>query len=156
VENDSLVNQTVATLLDAFAARGATPGGISVAALAAASAAALVERCAAAAPGDRQGVADRAAGLRRDLVAAADADLAVLDRLARASGEERAAAAAGASGPARVLREAASEIVRLAAVLEREGAPRLQGEARCAGLLADAAARTATAVTEANERLARS
>jgi methenyltetrahydrofolate cyclohydrolase len=155
MDGDSLIDRAYSALLDAFAARAATPGGISVAALAAASAAALLERCAAAASGDLHEAGLRAAALRLDLVAAADADIAVLDAMAKAPPEGLAAAAAGASGPAIVLRDAAREIVRLAAALERDGAPRLRGEAQCAGLLADAAARTAVAVVDANEALAR-
>lgn len=155
MDSDALTSQPLASLLDAFAARSATPGGISAAALAAAMAAALVERCAAAAAGDQRVVADRAAALRRDLVGVADDDIAVLAALAKASPTERPAAAAAASGPARDLRDAATEVGRLAEAMERDGAPRLRGEAQCAGLLANAAAQTAVAVIDGNERLAR-
>jgi hypothetical protein len=155
--SDSLSDQPFAVLLEAFAGPAATPGGISVACLAAAAAAALVERCgAAAAPtAELQGAGRRATQLRGALVAAADADLEVLHALAKAAPGDRAAAAARASGPAMALRAAAIEVVELARVLERDGAPRLRGEARCAALLAGAAADTATAVIAANEALAR-
>jgi formiminotetrahydrofolate cyclodeaminase len=152
---DSLSDQAFAVLLETFAGPSATPGGISVACLAAAAAAALVERCgAAAAPAELQGAGRRATQLRGDLVAAADADVEVLHALAKAAPGDRAAAAARASGPAMALRAAAVEVVELARMLERDGAPRLRGEARCAALLAGAAADTATAVIAANEALA--
>lgn len=149
---DLLSDQTYADLLDAFAAPTATPGGISAAGLAAAMAAALVERCgAAAAPSART----RAGELRRELVDLAERDVSVLAALARAAPADRPAAAAGASGPAAALRDAANEVASLARTLERDGAPRLRGEARCAALLAAAAADTASAVIAANEALAR-
>lgn len=142
-----LIDRTYAELLDAFAAPVATPGGISAAALAAAVAAALVERCAAAAPAVR----DRAGHLRTELVAVADDDIRVLHALATAAPAERPAAAAAASGPAARLREAATEVAGLARTMERDGPPRLRGEALCAALLSDAAAAAAVAVIAAND-----
>jgi len=143
---DPLIDETYAGLLEAFAAPVATPGGISAAALAAAMAAALVERCAAAVPRIRS----RAVLLRSELSTVADDDIGVLHALATAAPDDRGAAAAAASGPAARLRDAATEVAGLARTMERDGPPRLRGEALCAALLAEAAAATAVAVIAAN------
>jgi formiminotetrahydrofolate cyclodeaminase len=144
---EPLIDQTYAALLEAFAAPIATPGGISAAALAAAMAAALVERCAATEPTVRS----RAVLLRARLVAVADDDIPVLQALAKAAPADRSSAATAASGPAAALRDAAAEVAGLARTMERDGPRRLRGEALCAALLADAAAATAVAVIAANE-----
>ncbi len=144
---EPLIDRTHADLLDAFAAPVATPGGISAAALAAAMAAALVERCAATAPAVR----DRAGELRAELAAVADDDVPVLHALATAAPADRVAAAAAASGPAARLRDAATEVASLARTMEGDGPLRLRGEALCAALLAEAAAATAVAVIAAND-----
>jgi hypothetical protein len=144
---DPLIDETYAGLLEAFAAPVATPGGISAAALAAAMAAALVERCAAAVPMVRS----RAVLLRSELGTVADDDVPVLHALATAAPADRGAAAAAASGPAARLRDAATEVAGLARTMERDGPPRLRGEALCAALLAEAAAATAVAVIAAND-----
>lgn len=143
---EPLIDETYARLLESFAAPVATPGGISAAALAAAMAAALVERCAAAIPAVRS----RAVLLRAELVAVAEDDIPVLRALATAGPADRATAADAASDPAARLGDAATEVAALARTMERDGPPRLRGEALCAALLADAAAATAVAVIAAN------
>jgi formiminotetrahydrofolate cyclodeaminase len=158
-EGASSLDQPYGALLDAFAAPGPTPGGGSAAALAAAMAAALVERCLAAAPGASALEASRrrAAALRPLLVAIAEQDAAALAALAEAlrsaDPDGLAAAAAAASEPATRLRDASAELVELAALAERAGAPRFRGEARCAALLADAAFQAAESIVALNASL---
>jgi hypothetical protein len=122
-------------LLVALAAPAATPGGGTAAALAAGFACALVERCAAAA--GQLDLAARAAELRPQLVAIGEDDVE--------------AVVAGGSGPPRRLRDAAAELEQAAAALERDGAPRLRGEAGVARVLAQAAVRAADAIVALNE-----
>jgi hypothetical protein len=147
---EAAVDRPFGSLLDAVA-RPAGPGGGSVAAMTAAGAAALVERCAVAAGGRFDAERARAASLRALVSAIADDDAAALAALARGRGAAIAAAAALASGPPERLRAAASEIASLAALLERSGAPALRGEARCALLLADAVVRAAEAIIAIND-----
>jgi methenyltetrahydrofolate cyclohydrolase len=132
-------------LLEAVAAHRSPLGGGSVAAITAALAAALVERCAAVAPGSGE-CRERAAALREELLAIADDDAAVLAGLIGGAG-----VTASASDPPRRLHAAAMEVAELARRLERDGVPRLRGEAACAAVLADAAIRAATAVVALNE-----
>jgi methenyltetrahydrofolate cyclohydrolase len=136
---------TVRELLEAVAAPRSPLGGGSVAAITAALAAALVERCAAAAPGAGD-ARERAAALREELLAIAGEDAAVLASLIR--GERPVPAA---SDPPRRLGVAAAEVAEVARRLERDGAPRLRGEAGCAALLADTAVRAAATIVELNE-----
>jgi formiminotetrahydrofolate cyclodeaminase len=158
----SMLDVPYRDLLDAFAAPSATPGGGSAAALAAAMAAALVERCLAAAPAASNQPASltRARALRLVLAEIAERDADALaglaDALGAASRGDRsalAAAATAASVPAAQLRDAAAETANLAAAAERDGPPRLRGEARCAALLAAAAVEAAQAIIALNEGL---
>jgi formiminotetrahydrofolate cyclodeaminase len=137
--------ETGRDLLQAIAAPHSPLGGGAVSAITAALAAALVERCAVAAP-DAGEHRSRAAALREDLLAIADDDAAVLASLIRGERPE-----GSASDPPRRLRAAASEVAELARRLERDGVPRLRGEAACAALLADAAVRVATAIVDLND-----
>ena len=140
----ALADRTVRDLLEAFAAPVPTPGGGSAAALAAASAAALVERCARVTPGPGFAHARARAGtLRSELVLLADSDSAAL-----------AALVEDASGPPALVQIAAAEVRELAASLERDGPRAFRGEARCAMLLADAAARIAGMIVALNLALA--
>jgi formiminotetrahydrofolate cyclodeaminase len=146
-------------LLAAFAEPTAAPGGGSAAALVAALAAALVERCAVASHPQFVDVRSRATALRKELVAVADEDALALARFVRAIARspgttERAAAAADASvHPAR-LSAAAIEVAELAESLEHHGAMAFRGEAHCAGLLAGAAARAAQSIVSLNAGVA--
>lgn len=158
MSSPALADRTVRDLLEAFAAPVPAPGGGSVAALAAANAAALVERCARATPGPGFAHARaRTAALRAELVLLADSDAAALESLAGASRSSAGAiarAAADASGPPARVQIAAVEIRELAASLERDGHRAYRGEARCAMLLADAAARIAGMIIALNRTLA--
>jgi len=143
----SWADRTGRDLLAAVAAHGSPLGGGSVAAITAALAAALAERCAAAVPdaGDDRA---RAAALREQLLAIADDDAAVLASLIGGRGLP-----SSASDPPRRLRDVAAEVAEIARRLERDGVPRLRGEAGCAALLADAAVRAAEAIVAINERV---
>jgi hypothetical protein len=146
----TLVDERLRDLLDTFAAPTPSPGGSSVAALAAASAAALVERCASVTEqADAPRTCTRAAAPREELLMLADRDAsapAVLADAAGASGR----AAIDASVPPAVLRAAAEEVAALAASMEHDGARAYRGEAHCARLLASAAASIAPAVIAMN------
>jgi methenyltetrahydrofolate cyclohydrolase len=141
----SWVDGTARELLAAVAAPRSPLGGGAVAAITAALAAALVERCAVTAPGLEEERA-RAAALRESLVAIADDDAAVLAAIIDGGG------GVAPSDPPRRLQEAAAEVAELARRLERDGVPRLRGEAACAALLADAATRAATSIVALNDR----
>lgn len=153
----ALADRTFRDLLEAFAAPAPTPGGGSAAALAAAAAAALLERCASAAPATEFAHARaRAGALRRELVLLADSDSVALASLvdARRSHPSRLGrAAADASAPPALLRVGAVELTELAASLAQNGRRSFRGEARCAMLLADAAARMAGTIIALNLRL---
>jgi methenyltetrahydrofolate cyclohydrolase len=158
--SESMIDQSFRVLLTDFSAGAATPGGGSAAALAAAIAAALVERCAVAANLDE--IAVRARVLRAQLVDAAHQDVVALEALVNVLGRMNGgqadrnlgSAAKAASRPPEVAREAAREIGSLAAMLGRNGIPRLRGEAHCAQLLAEASAVAADAVIALNTSLA--
>jgi formiminotetrahydrofolate cyclodeaminase/quercetin dioxygenase-like cupin family protein len=146
-------------LLDVVASRSAPVGGGSAAAVAAAVAAALVERCATEAGNEgSRGRAEAARGTLTDLV---DIDAAALVALVQAraqhtDNETTALIAEAASAPVARLRGIARELASLAEQLERTGKASLRSEARCAHLLADAAARAADAIIAMNDRLMRS
>jgi hypothetical protein len=65
--------------------------------------------------------------------------------------DDVAAVVAGGCGPPQRLRDVAAELEQAAAALERDGAPRLRGEAGVARALAGAAARAAAAIVALNE-----
>jgi formiminotetrahydrofolate cyclodeaminase len=158
MNEQALADHSFRELLDVFAAPVPVPGGGSLAALAAAGAAALVERCASVAPGPGFAHARaRAGALRSELMVLADTDSAALASLvgaSRAYADRVAGAAADASRPPALVQIAAAEISELAASLGRGGKRAFVGEARCAMLLADAAARMAHAIIELNLALA--
>ncbi len=141
----SWADQVARELLAAVAAPRSPLGGGAVTAMTAALAAALVERCATTASGFEEERA-RAAALRETLVAIADDDAAVLAAMIGGSGT------AAPSDPPRRLQAAATEVAELARRLERDGVPRLRGEAACAAVLADAATRAATAIVALNDQ----
>lgn len=155
----ALADQSFYGLLAAFAEPSAAPGGGSVSALAAALAAALVERCANASHPQFADARSRATELRKKLVKVAEQDALALSTLAnvgpRSHDHDYLAAAAAASGPPARLREAAVEVSALAASLERHGAVAFRGEAHCAMLLSDAAARAADSIVALNGALIR-
>jgi quercetin dioxygenase-like cupin family protein/formiminotetrahydrofolate cyclodeaminase len=143
-------------LLDVLASTSAPVGGGSVAALAAAMAAALLERCAAEAGAESSRV--RLAALRSGLADLIDVDAAALVALMRGSAEtvdNEVASLIGeaASAPMGRLREVARELTGLAEQLERDGRPALHGEAQCARILASAAGDAAGAIVALNRGL---
>jgi methenyltetrahydrofolate cyclohydrolase len=147
----SLAALSVHDLLDVLARPVPAPGGGSVAALAAASAAALVERCAGvSAQPELAWAGARAQTLREELLELADRDACALAAFAGSAGELRTAAAVDASGPPALLRAAAEEIAELATTLEREGPISYRGEASCARVLATAAASVAQTIVVMN------
>ena len=159
-ERVRLANEPFDRLLAAFAEPTAVPGGASAAALVAALAAALVERCADASHPQFVDTRSRATTLRKELVAVADEDALALacfvGAIARSSGTAGlTAAAADASVPPARLGAAAIEVAELAESLERHGAMAFRGEAHCARVLADAAARAAQSIVALNAGVVR-
>jgi len=152
----SLLHLSVGGLLERVAARTPAPGGGAVAALTAASAAALVAM-AARFSGES---ADRAEELRAQLEPLADADAAAYTAVLAArrlpkDDPNRATrivdAMAEATEVPRRVAAAASEVAELAAALVEKGNPNLVGDARVGELLARAAAEAATALVRINE-----
>lgn len=153
----SLLHLSVGGLLERVAARTPAPGGGAVAALAGASAAALV---AMAARFSGQ-PAERAEELRARLEPLADADAAAYTAVLAArrlpkDDPTRAARLADALAEAtevpRRVAAAATEVAALAARLVESGNPNLTGDALVGELLARAAAESATALVRINER----
>ncbi|MHA6794571.1 cyclodeaminase/cyclohydrolase family protein [Pseudonocardia bannensis] len=160
----SLLDLSVAELLDSVARRTAAPGGGAAAALTTALAAALTAMAARfAGPGaaGAAGAAARADELRAVAAALADADVAAYRAFRTAARTPREDDPW--MWPSR-LREAlddtvdvpldvatvAREITRLAAGLAREGNPRLRGDAATGALLAAAAASSAALLVTEN------
>jgi formiminotetrahydrofolate cyclodeaminase len=158
----SLARETVTELLEHLAARTPAPGAGSAAALAGATAAALSEMVCAFAPASAQDesareLARRARELRARLLELGDADTRayrpVLDALALDHADSRRAAtlAAALSGAAEVplkIAAASCEVAELAA--RAPASEQLQGEARGAAILAEAATRAAVGLVAVN------
>ncbi|OLF06148.1 hypothetical protein BLA60_32950 [Actinophytocola xinjiangensis] len=151
----TLLQVSVGGLLERVAARTPAPGGGAVAALTAASAAALVAM-AARFSGES---ATRAEELRALLEPLADADAAAYTAVLAArrlprDDPERPARIASAMASAievpRTVASAATEVADLAAALVATGNRNLVGDARVGELLARAAAEAATALVEIN------
>jgi len=155
----SLLHLSVGGLLERVAARTPAPGGGAVAALTAASAAALVAM--AARFSDEGGEpAARAEELRAHLEPLADADAAAYTAVLAArrlpkDDPHRARRVADAMTEAtevpRRVAAAATEVAAMAAKLVESGNPNLVGDARVGELLARAAAEAATALVRINE-----
>jgi formiminotetrahydrofolate cyclodeaminase len=142
----SLLDLTVGHFQDEVAARTPAPGGGAVAAMTAATAAALV---AMAARFSGQ-PADRAEELRARLGSLADEDAAAYSAVLAAPRGQRAAALAVATDVPREIAAAATEIGELARDLAASGNPNLLGDARVAQELAEAAARAARVLVKIN------
>ncbi|MFL5869599.1 MAG: cyclodeaminase/cyclohydrolase family protein [Solirubrobacterales bacterium] len=150
---------TLAGFLDRLAARTPAPGGGSVAAIACAMAAGLVEMAAAfEASGSLGEVGARAHELRGRAAALADADGAayaqVLAALRMPAGPDRTARLDAAVGgaidcPMQVL-DIAAEVATLAADVAARGNRNLEGDAITGALLAEAAARSAATLAQLN------
>ncbi|OLF13434.1 cyclodeaminase/cyclohydrolase family protein [Actinophytocola xanthii] len=152
----TLLHLSVGGLFERVAARTPAPGGGAVAALTAASAAALVAM--AARFSDES--AARAEELRAHLEPLADADAAAYTAVLAARrlpaddptrARRVAEALAEATEVPRRVASAAAEVAALAAHLVETGNPNLVGDARVAQLLAEAAAKAATALVDINE-----
>jgi methenyltetrahydrofolate cyclohydrolase len=161
VRTATMLETPVAELLGRIADERPTPGGGSVAALAVAMAAALVEMVAASAEGweERRGAAAQASALQARVarLAPLDADAyeAVLDAFERPADESRRdfelARKLGyaAEVPLR-LAEAAADVAELAALAAERGDPRRRPDAVAAALLAEAGARAAAHLVAVN------
>jgi formiminotetrahydrofolate cyclodeaminase len=166
----TLANSSLGDVLDRLAARTPAPGGGSAAALACATAAALVEMAASFADGPPavgSGAGSRTAGrtasrggaLRARALELADADqdsyAPVLDavRLAADDPARPRALAAALSGAAEVplqIARVGAEVAALAAALAADGSPHLTGDAVTAALLAEGACAAGAALVAIN------
>jgi formiminotetrahydrofolate cyclodeaminase len=147
---------TISEYLDQTGARTPAPGGGAAAAIAGATAAALVQMAAEFAPD--AAIAERAEALRTRLLELADEDLfayrPVLEALRRPREDpERpaalAAALTAASQPPLAIANAAADVAELAAAVAPKN-EHLTGDANVAALLAAASAQAATRLVELN------
>jgi formiminotetrahydrofolate cyclodeaminase len=148
---------TLATFLAEVAERTPAPGGGSAAAAGCGLGAALAEMAARFAGLDE--AAERAASLRREVLALAEADLAayapVLEALRRPADDPgradalRAASSAAADVPLAIA-EASASVAMLAREVAAAGKPGLRGDALAGADLAAGAARAAARLVEIN------
>jgi formiminotetrahydrofolate cyclodeaminase len=157
--SDPYLSATLSGFLDQLAARTPAPGGGSVASIACAMAAGLVEMASAFdASGTLDQVGARAHELRGRAAALAEADgrayAGVLAALRMQAGPERTqsldAAVAGAIECPMELLEIAAEVATLAADVAARGNRNLEGDAITGALLAEAAARSAATLAQLN------
>jgi methenyltetrahydrofolate cyclohydrolase len=147
----------VPAFLDAIGREEATPGGGSVAAVAAAMSAGLVEMAARYSHDWDEAAAtvDKAKALRERLASLAAADMEAYEAVLEAVPAERARALAHATDvPARIA-DVSAEVQGLAALVARCGNQNVVGDARVAGKLAAAAAEAASGLVEINREAAR-
>ena len=139
----------VSELLERLASPEPGPTGGAAAALACATAAALVQMTASvrlpeAAGARMRALHDRALVLRGDALALGERDVDAYARVLDADGPEEASAAlARAADPPLGIAAVAAELAELAAEAARTGSPRLRGDALTGALLAAGAARAA-------------
>jgi formiminotetrahydrofolate cyclodeaminase len=138
----------VKSFLEEVAARTPAPGGGAVAAMTAASAAALVSMAARFSSADS--VASAGDELRARLVQLATDDAEAYTAVLASRGEARKEAMRVATEVPRAIAAAATEVATLAHGLVANGNPRLLGDARVAELLAEAAAKAAAVLVEIN------
>lgn len=136
------------SFLDEVAARTPAPGGGAVAAMAGASAAALVSM--AARFSESGDVAEAGDELRARLVQLASDDAAAYTAVLATRGEARKEAMRVATEVPRAIASAAAEVAILAHGLATNGNPNLLGDARVAEILAEAAGKAAGALVEIN------
>jgi methenyltetrahydrofolate cyclohydrolase len=138
----------VTSFLDEVAARTPAPGGGAVAAMTAASAAALVSM--AARFSSSPSVASTGDELRARLVQLAADDAAAYTAVLASSGAARTEALRVATDVPREIASVAASVAALAHDLVATGNPRLTGDARVAELLAEAAGKAAEVLVEIN------
>lgn len=136
------------SFLDEVAARTPAPGGGAVAAMTAASAAALVSMAARFSSADETATAGDE--LRARLVQLASDDAAAYTAVLATQGRARQEALRHATEIPRAIAAAAAEVATLAHALVKTGNPRLTGDARVAELLAEAAGKAAGVLVEIN------
>jgi formiminotetrahydrofolate cyclodeaminase len=162
-ERARFAEATVEHFLTALAADEPAPSGGAAAALACASAAALVEMAASLTPPDGPvpvaAVRERAAVIRSAATRLADDDAAAYGQVIRAlrtprddaGRDERVAAALSRAADAPLaIAERAADAAELAAIVAHGGNPNLRGDALTGALLAEAAALAATRLVEIN------
>jgi methenyltetrahydrofolate cyclohydrolase len=140
----------VKSFLDEVASRTPAPGGGAVAAMTAASAAALVSMAARFSASDT--LASAGDELRTRLVQLAEDDAAAYTAVLAARGDARREALRVATEVPREIATAAAEVAVLAHGLVETGNPRLVGDARVAELLAEAAGRAAGVLVDINAK----
>jgi methenyltetrahydrofolate cyclohydrolase len=136
------------SFLDEVAARTPAPGGGAVAAMTAASAAALVSM--AARFSSSEDVAVAGDELRARLTQLASDDAAAYTAVLASRGEARREAMRVATEVPREIAETAAQVATLAHALVANGNPRLTGDARVAEILAEAAGKAAGVLVEIN------
>lgn len=140
--------------LDAVASEEPAPGGGSVAAIAGALAAALVEMSARFSHewADRPKVVARAKELRDRLAGLAPQDAAAYEGFmaARREGGDVQEALSAASDVPLQIAEAAVEVTELATLVAERGNPNLRSDASTGALIAEAAARAAASLVAEN------
>ena len=157
------LGQSLGSFLDLVASREPAPGGGASAAVAVALAAALTAMAARFSPdhlADADELADRADGLRGEVVLLASADAAAYGRVLDAYRTSRDDEEARRRKIQEALTEAAdvplsiagigAEVAGNAARLAEEGNPNLRGDAVTAAVLAGAGVRAAAALAEIN------
>lgn len=136
------------SFLDEVAARTPAPGGGAVAAMTAASAAALVSM--AARFSSSEDVAVAGDELRARLVQLASDDAAAYTAVLASRGEARREAMRVATEVPREIAETAAQVAALAHALVANGNRRLTGDARVAEIVAEAAGKAAGVLVEIN------
>jgi formiminotetrahydrofolate cyclodeaminase len=144
----------LADFLDAVASEEPAPGGGSVAAIAGALAAALVEMSARFSHewADGPKIVARAKELRERLAGLAPRDAAAYEGFLaarRQGGDMREALSAASDIPLRIA-EAAVEVAELATLVAERGNPNLRSDASTGALIAGGAARAAASLVEVN------
>jgi methenyltetrahydrofolate cyclohydrolase len=138
----------VRSFLDEVAARTPAPGGGAVAAMTAASAAALVSM--AARFSDQDPLAKTGDELRARLTQLATDDAKAYTAVLTTKGEARREALRIATEVPRNIAATATKVAALAHTLVEHGNPRLIGDARVAELMAEAASKAAQVLVEIN------
>ena len=142
----------MAEFLDQLASDDPTPGGGAAAAVAAALGAglvAMVARYSVASLSEASEIAARADDLRHDALALASQDARAYEAVLE-SRKRRGEALSAAANPPLAIAELAAELAGLAGRLAISGNPNLKGDALTGAIMAEGAARAATALVEIN------